>query len=275
MSRYKKALLIISPSIKKGLIAFIFSGICLVGYGQSVDSLKSEHKDSSLKEYHFSGTINATNNGMSFIPTFSLGKPATILSLSFGDKRLTMDPEFRFSLDGKPWSFLFWMRYKLINKGKFRLNIGGHPSFTFKTISAVVNGNTINLIQVQRFLASEIVPNYIISKNVSVGAYYLYSRGLDVNQTLNTNFVTLNANISNINLPYDFTLKIVPQFYYLKMDRNDGYYFSSTITVANKKSPFTLSTLNNKVINTNIINSKNFDWNITLAYTFNHKVYKH
>jgi hypothetical protein len=51
---------------------------------------------------HFNGAITVTNNGISFIPTFSLGKPAVIFDFSVG-QRLSFDPQLRFALEGKPW----------------------------------------------------------------------------------------------------------------------------------------------------------------------------
>ncbi|MFM7400770.1 MAG: hypothetical protein ACKO4W_07675 [Bacteroidota bacterium] len=39
--------------------------------------------------YHLNGAVSATNNGISLIPTFSLGKPATIIELNAGGEHLT------------------------------------------------------------------------------------------------------------------------------------------------------------------------------------------
>jgi len=54
----------------------------------------------ALKAYHFNGNISVTNNGFSFIPTFSLSKPTTIVDLSVGGKKFSFDPQFRFDFDG-------------------------------------------------------------------------------------------------------------------------------------------------------------------------------
>ena len=56
---------------------------------------------------HISGRIATTNNGISLIPTFSLGKPALLFTLSLGKNKLSFEPDFNFSLEGKPWSMLF------------------------------------------------------------------------------------------------------------------------------------------------------------------------
>ena len=112
-------------SKKLYLTLFLLMNICF-----SQDSNKS-------KQYNFDGNVNITNNGFSFIPLFSLGKPATTVNLSIGDDRLTFDPQFRFDLEGlKPWSILFTWHYKLIQKKRFRLKIGAYlPAYAFNKIS--------------------------------------------------------------------------------------------------------------------------------------------
>ena len=91
--------------------------------------------------------------------------------------------------------------------------------------------------------------------------------GLD-NTAKTSNFLTFNTVLSNIKLTKNYYLKIIPQVYYLKMDKNDGYYATSTFTLSNKNSPFSLSSIINKVIKTEILGSKNFNWNLSLIYSF-------
>ena len=77
-------------------------------------------------ESHFQSTITLTSKGISTIPSFTLGKPALMFDLSMGKGKLSFDPLFRFALEGKPWTFVFWFRYNnLIDKEKFNLTIGG------------------------------------------------------------------------------------------------------------------------------------------------------
>ncbi len=224
-------------------------------------------------EYHFSGSLSATNNGISSIPTFTLGKPAIQFNMSIGTKKLSFEPEFKASLEGKPWAIVLWGRYKVLNDDKFKFTIGGHPALSFKNIVADVAGIQTNTIQVQRYLAGELSSNYSLTKNISIGVYYLYARGLESNSTQNTNFLTLNSSISNINLSNEFALRFSPQVYYLKMDSKDGIFFSSSLTLTKKNAPISISASVNKVIQTDII-AKNFVWNATIAYSFNNKFAK-
>lgn len=231
----------------------------------------AQKRDSTKNIAHFSGFVSVTNNGISLIPTFSLGKPATIVNLSMGKGKLSFEPELRFALEGKPWSFLFWWRYKLKTE-KFMLNIGAHPALNFRTETSPVNGNEI--IVTRRYLAGEISPNYLLAKNISIGVYYLYSRGIDKGTTKNTHFLTLNGNFSDINLPKQFFMKVTSQFYYLKLDEQDGFYFTTGLTLGKRNFPFTIQTIINNTIQTDITASKNFVWNASLIYSFNKKYVK-
>lgn len=138
----------------------------------------AKNADSTEQIINFSGNISITNNGISFIPSFSLKKPALIFDVSAG-RRLTFEPQLRFALEGKPWSFIFWWRYKIINYEKFRVTIGAHPALSFKTNTVITNNITKEILVSSRYLAGELVPNYFITKNISIGIYYLYAYCLE------------------------------------------------------------------------------------------------
>lgn len=245
-------------------LAVLFS-LSLIASSQSPESTKLPS--------HFNGAITATNNGISFIPTFSLGKPAVIFDFSIG-KRLSFDPQFRFALEGKPWSFLFWWRYKLITNEKFLFSIGAHPALSFKTLIIPDGTGSKEIINVQRYLAGELSPNYYIAKNISLGFYYLFSHCFEKEGINYTHFLTFNANFSSINLTKQFYIRFNPQVYYLKMDKNDGFYYSASMTLARRNFPVSISALINKTIQTDITASKNFVWNASLIYTFSNNYIK-
>lgn len=77
-------------------------------------SLAQEEKKPFLDD--FSGTASVTNNGISLIPSFSLGDPALIFDLKFKKGRLSFEPDMRFALEGKPWTFIFGGGTKLLKK---------------------------------------------------------------------------------------------------------------------------------------------------------------
>ena len=227
----------------------------------------------TTKNRTFSGAITATNNGISLLPTFSLGKPAAIFDFSIKSKRWSFDPQLRFSLEGKPWSFIYWFRYKVAKTAKYSLNIGAHPSIVFRNISVMINGNNEEIQRAQRFVAGEISQNYRFNKHVNLGFYYLVSPGSIENKTKPTNLITLRSGYNNIELGKEFVAGINSQLIYLFSNGEEGSYVNATITLAHKKSPVTLSYFYNKPINSSITGGKEPVWNVGATYAFN-KMFK-
>ena len=240
----------------------------LVSLILSTNLLFAQTKDSlSQKPLKLAASMAITNNGIALIPTFSLGKPAAIFNFTVG-RRLTFEPDFRYSLEGKPWASIYWLRYKLIRKQKFNVGIGAHPSVVFSASQIQENNITKDVIKVQRFLAAEIVPTYKINNHISVGIYYLTSAGSKESTLKRTNFVTLNASISNLKLHSDYTLAFNPQIYYLKMDKNDGYYYNASATISKATLPISIQGMFNQPIKSTIVGGQNFVWNMSLIYSF-------
>jgi len=229
----------------------------------------SQKADSAKNVFHFKSAVTVTNKGISLVPTFTLGKPAAIFDLSMGKKKLFFEPQLKFSLKGKPWSFLFWWRYKLVTTDKFQINAGTHLGLNFRTDSFSVNGTPSAGTVVRRYLAGELAPNYFISKNVSVGFYYLYSRGLDHGTIRKGHFLTINTNFSNIKLGDKFFARFIPQLYYLYQDGKDGFYFTSSLTLIKRNFPISFQSTTNKIIQTNVPGSQDFLLNFSLIYSFN------
>jgi len=234
-------------------------------------SALAQHADTTRKRtVNFSGTLSITNNGFSLIPAFTLGKPAAVATLYAGGKKLSFEPEFRYSLEGKPWSFIFIWRYKLIKKDKFQFTVGTHlPALNFKSDSVIRNGVEEEAIRARRFFpVIELAPAYIIRKDINVSIYYQYGRALEKELARNTHFVSLRTSFSNIALSKTIFMRFNPQAYYLKMDADDGFYFSSGLTLGMRKFPVAISSLVNTAIQTDIAGKK-LDWNVSLVYSFN------
>jgi hypothetical protein len=230
----------------------------------------SQTTDSTKKEFYLKGAVTITSKGISFVPAFSLGKPAAIFNLSMGKRKLFFEPELRFSLKGKPWSYLFWGRYKIKTTGKFQMNVGTHLGLNHRYDSISVNGTvSTTVLVVRRYMAGELAPNYFISKNISIGAYYMFSRGIDEGTIKNTHFVTLNSNFSNIKLGDQFYARITPQLYYLALDARDGLFITSSFNLAKKNFPLSFQSIINKSLDTDIDGSEKFLWNVSLIYSFN------
>lgn len=250
--------------IRKSVIFILFLYMFQFSFAQNADTLK--------KLNHFGTGVSVTNKGIAFIPAFSLGKPAAIFDMSVG-RRLSFDPQFRFSLEGRPWSFLFSWRYKLLTKNKLRLTIGAHPTLNFRTVSTTDSLTTTNTF-VRRYWTMDLAPNYFIAKNISIGLYYLYSRGIDKDAIKNTHLISLNSSFSNIKLPAQFFMRITPQAYYLKQIQHDGFFITSTLLLARKNFPLSISSILNKAIRSDVPGSEDFVWNLVLTYSFNKYFFK-
>lgn len=223
----------------------------------------------------FRSALSITQNGFSFIPSFSLGKPAIIFEPSIGNKRLSFEPQFRFALEGKPWSFIFIYKYKVVDRSKFSLQVGGHiPALIFSTQTVIKNGAPEEVIVSQRFLAAELVPNYTFSKSVSIGMYFLRGHGFDKGGIQDSYYAGLRSTITNLNITKRIFFKLNPQVYYLKTDDKDGVYVTNTLTLAMRNFPLSISNIVNKAIQTDIP-GKDFDWNVSLVYSFDKNYVRH
>ena len=238
--------------------------IIMVLLGSFFTSLSFGQRDST---FFFRTDLSITNNGFSIIPAFTLGDPAAFLDMRMGNKRLSFEPQFRFALEGRPWSFVFIYRYKAIIKPKFQLTIGGHlPGLNYVKRLVNINGIEEQLSVARRFLALEIIPNYKISNQVSVGFYYLRGHGFQQHGPQDSNFLSLVGNFSKIKLIGKSYFSFNPQVFYLKVDETDGYYVNATTTLGIKDFPFTISSIVNKAVESDI-QAKDFDWNVSLIYT--------
>jgi hypothetical protein len=252
----------IKKQILNSAILFI---ITFTAFSQKIDSTQSERQ--------LSGSVTLTNNGFSIIPTFSLNSPATIINLSWRKNKFSFEPDFRLVPNASKGGMLFWFRYRLVEKNKFTARVGVHPAFSYVRRTISDNGKPLEITEMLRFAALEVVPNYRIKPNWSVGAMFLKGFGLQKHGPQRTNVLFLNTNISNIKLGGDFRFNFTPILYFLKIDKSIGKYVTATSALSNKKLPLSLSYTFNKTINSNIAGNQDFMWNVGLTYMFN-KVYK-
>ena len=234
---------------------------------------KKEKKDSLLVKSNFSGLVGLTTNGLSIIPTFALNAPAYNFLLSVSKNKFSFDPDIRMTLDGRKGSMVFWFRYKAVEGKRYNLGVGAHPAFNIQAREILDPGTrqVSEISQLRRFIAAEINQGYQVSKNLRVGVYYLKGFGLQGDAVKSSHFLTLNSSISNIKLGGGTSLQFTPQVYYLKLDKEDGIFYTHTISISKKDLPFLLQSTINKNIKTNINGGDRFQWNVTLFYSFNRK----
>ena len=234
---------------------------------------KKEKKDSLVVKSNFSGLVGLTSNGLSIIPTFALNAPAYNILLSVSKNKFSFDPDIRMTLDGRKGSMVFWFRYKAVEGKRYNLGVGAHPAFNIQTRKILDPGTSqlSEISQLRRFIAAEINQGYQVSKNLRVGVYYLKGFGLQGDAVKSSHFLTLNSTISNIKLGGGTSIQFTPQVYYLKLDKEDGVFYTHTMSISKKDIPFLLQSTINKNIKTNITGGDRFQWNITLFYVFNRK----
>jgi len=230
--------------------------------------LSAQVADSAKPVLNFSGNASITNNGISLVPSFSLNKPAALFNMSLGGKRLSFDPEFNFSLAGKPWYFLFWLRYKLVDQKRFKMTAGTHLGLNFKDAVLVTNGDSAKAMLTERYIVAELAPNYALTNHTTVGVYFLHSRGLDPSSLKRGTFLTLNANFHDLRVAGPYLLKIVPQVFYLRQYKEEGYYATAAFTLSREHFPLSLSSVVNHSIQTEIEAGKGFVWNLSLNWSF-------
>jgi hypothetical protein len=244
-------------------MAKIYASAILLFVG-SLAPARAQVKDST---FFFHTDLTITNNGFSIVPAFTLGAPAAFLDMRMGNKRLSFEPQFRFGLDGHPWSFIFIYRYKAVIKPKFQFTIGTHaPGLNYITRTVDVSGIQEPLSVARRFLAAEIIPTYKISPQVSVGIYYLRGFAFQQHGPQNSNFLSLQGNFNKVKVAGKTYFNFNPQAFYLKLDADDGYFVNATATVGVLGFPLTLSGIVNKAIQSSIA-ARDFDWSIGLVYT--------
>ena len=249
------------------IFILIFAVMAQISFAQEMDSVTTAEE--TKNPAYFGATVSVTTKGISTVPSLTLGKPAAFFDFAAGIGKVSFEPQFRFGLDGKPWTFMLWLRYKAVQSDKFNLTFATHPSFSFRTKIATINDATYDVITVQRYLVGDITPSFTVAKNISIVPYYFYSYGMDKNMTKHNHFLQLRVNFSDIPISKQYFMRFVPQAYYLKLDAMDGFYFGSTLVLAKRDFPLSVSSMFNKEITSNITGSHDFLWNVSLIYAFN------
>lgn len=234
--------------------------------------MPAQTSDTIRNSLIFSGNLGFTNNGFSIVPSFSLNSSAALMQLSWKKKNVSIDPDFRLTPDGRRGSLIFWFRYYPVQKGRFNLRMGIHPSFLLQTREIIEDGSPLEITQTRRFIAWELVPNYQINKNWGIGIYYLQGNGMQRDGPQTTHFVNLNTSISNIKISSKLRLKFIPAVYYLNLDGYPGTYFTATTIVSHSNLPFTLQSIINKTFESDLPDNKDFLWNISIHYNFTKEI---
>jgi hypothetical protein len=239
----------------------------------SFNRVVAQNKDTTAQIVNFRGSASVTNNGFSFIPAFSLGKPAAIFNFNInGGKRFSFEPEFRFALkNARPWSFIFIYRYKIIDRKKFQTSFGSHfPAVPFRVLAYENSPEVKNTLAVSRVIPFELTPNFIINKNNSISLFCLYAKGLS-DDAVNHSTVFMLRMVSRLPLSNYLGLRFNPQLFYLQLDKLKGTYLAANFNLNSPKSRFYLGSSFNKPLKTDIAGNK-LNWNISIGYALDKKL---
>jgi hypothetical protein len=212
------------------------------------------------------GAVNVNSQGISTVPALTLGRPAAIFDLAVRKGDVSFEPQFRFALDGTPWSFLLWGRYRAVQGERFRLTVGGHPAYSFRARPAVVDGRTRDVIDVRRYFAAEATPTWVLTRRTSAGAYYLYSRGVDPGAPRHTHLIAARTYVASVPVFRDYVVQAAPQVYYLRTNGQDGTYFSASASIGPRGAPWSITTIVNQPIRSEVAGGQAFLWNVGMTY---------
>ena len=234
--------------------------------------LSAQKNDSTIaKINNFTAAVTIQNKGISTIPNLTLGKPAAVFDLKLG-RKLTFEPQFRFSLEGKPWAMVFWWRYYGSIGDKFKYTLHTNHSLAYKSLTFYTSaGDPQEIIRTTRYLVGAVAPKYQINKYLGIGIYLFFNWGIEEYITRNTYLYSFRPTISNIPITKNIAARLNPEIYYLKMDDNDGVYFNTRVLITKKNCPLSVSGLINKPLQSDIPSEYDFLWNVGLTYTFSNK----
>jgi hypothetical protein len=224
----------------------------------------SAASDTTRDQAHASGAVTVTNNGISLIPSFSLGKPATIIDVGIERASFAFEPQFKLGLDGYPWAFIFWGRYRPRTGDRFHLVIGEHPAVQFHQTTIIIGGVPRNVTTTNRYFVTELWPSVSFTKNVGTGVYWLDGHGLDSDATQHTHFVSWRSSV-NVPLSSGAYVFLAPQAYYLWQDRREAEYVNAAATIGRRGLPLALTGMVNRKLQ-GTLPTKGFLWNVSLTW---------
>ena len=250
----------IPPPLRSVLFLAAIQGAVLCAHAQEAD------RKGSLDT--FGGSITVTNNGISTIPNLTLGESAALFRMAAEKNGLSFEPEFRFALEGRPWAFLFWWRYDVLQRGRFRLDVGAHPAISFRPYMFEEDGASKEIVEARRFVAGETLVSWRLAPGARIGLYFLASHGFEASVPDYIQYTRLNVRIAGAELWSGFFVSADPQVYHLRIDDRDGFYFTFRSSLSKSALPLSVSWMINAPLRSDIAGGGEFQWNASLTYFF-------
>jgi hypothetical protein len=250
--------------VNKAFLIFGFWFIFIQSFTQQV-----KVEDKANTPFTFTGSLQLTSNGISTIPAYSLGKPALMVNLSASKKRFSLNPVSAFSLDGKPWYVVTWLRYNAVNKEKIILRTSTAWSLAFRDAETISNDDTLTIRRAYRNVFLEIRPTYFFTQKTSLAMAYMYAHGIEKDNPANIHCITLNGMFTGITLAKNVTCTLSPQLFYVYfVDKGQGTFFSASVSFAHQKVPLSVGALITQPLESTLEPKSGFVWNVSLTYSF-------
>lgn len=228
----------------------------------------SQSNDSLVYKTEVRGSLSFTNNGFSFIPAFTLDKPAALAYLTVDRGRFSFNADIRYALEGRPWAVAFISRYKLLNTPKKQVSLGLYfPTISFIQTPMFIGRKSTEILEAQQAISPELTAGFPLTKKFTLGGNYLYNKGIGNTFIKNGHYLALWSNLTKVELHNNFQLGINSQIFYLRANDQGGSYVSCQIKLAKKDFPITLSSMMFKTISSNL-GGKDANWNLSLNYNF-------
>lgn len=208
-------------------------------------------------------TFSLNSNGISSIPSFSLGAPAIIAAPSLTLGRFNYEPVLAYDLDIQPWFIDNWFRYKIIDRPKFEFRTGVNFSMYFSDLKLPDS----TFLQGQRYWAAEFTGTFRpTSKSYLSGAYWI-DRGQDAG-TIKGHYFSIMGERSEIGIGRSLLLAANLHLFYIQYDgNNDGFFIAPKVTSSFRNLPFAIFFHAIQAIESNISPYPGFSWNLGFAYS--------
>jgi hypothetical protein len=121
---------------------------------------------------------------------------------------------------------------------------------------------------VRRYLAVETSPTWMLSRGASAGGYVLYSHGVEPGAPPHTTLVAARASLARRDVLHRLVVQVAPQFYYLRTNGQAGTYVSASASIGATGSPWSLTTIVNQPIRSEVVGGRQFLWNAGVNYSF-------
>lgn len=247
----------------------ITSAIYFAAFGARLDSTSSQ-QDTLYKPWKATHILEVNNNGISIVPTFSLGRPAMMYLGRIGNERFQFEPEVRMSYDAEPWSMIFWARFKAPEIGKWSFSAATQYALLYAPVENDINGTVLRSYLSNRYTAAQVTAFRPLINNFGLSAYSLAAVGMDKGSSLSPVVLTGVVLVApNLNFGPIF-LNLRPQLYHLNMRGPQGIFYAVNYKLPMNKEWAITGLFTQPIIKDEALTVAPFIWNIGLNFTLNH-----